>query len=87
MIATALKIQEATKSAVMDFSSMVLAKKIVEASDKTEMAEKIFQYSCYLSSLVATLVANACLTEEQVNDMVNSIKEFEKMEREINNGN
>ena len=87
MIATALKIQDATKSAVMDFSSMVLAKQIVESSSKEEMAEKIFQYSCHLSSLVATLVTNSCLTDEQLNDMLDSIKEFEKMGKDIENGN
>ena len=90
MIATALKIQEATQDAVLDFSTMIMAREIFKDRailTEEEFANKIFEYSCHLSSLTATLVSNACLTEEQIVEMVKTIKEFKKMEEDVKNGN
>ena len=49
-----------------------------------EFVQFLFKYSANLSALTATLVTSVCLTESQMNDMVDTIKEFEALEEEIN---
>jgi hypothetical protein len=41
----------------------------------------LFKYSASLSALTATLVTSVCLTESQMNDMVDTIKEFDELEK------
>ena len=87
MISTALAIQDATGNAVVDLSSMMKAKFIYQNHNtmtKEELSQALFQYSAHLSALTATLVAHACLTETQINDMVSDIKEFEDLGKEMN---
>lgn len=87
MIATALQIQQATGDAVTDIQTMMMAKDIFQNHNtmtKEELSQALFQYSAHLSALTATLVAHACLTETQINDMVSDIKEFEDLGKEMN---
>ena len=87
MIATALKIQQATGDAVTDFSTMMLARDIFKNHNtmtNDELSEALFKYSAHLSALTASLVTSACLTESQLNDMVSDIKEFENLGKEMN---
>lgn len=86
MISTALAIQEATGEAVTDFSTLIMAKSLTHS--RTEMtdedfAEAMFRYSAHLAALTASLVTHACLTESQVNDMVETIKEMDSMGKDI----
>jgi len=37
--------------------------------------------------MTATLVTHACLTESQINDMLETIKEMDSMGKDIENGN
>lgn len=86
MISTAIAIQNATKEAVYDESVMDMARAIYhlkDVMDSDQFAEAIFKYSAHLSAMTATLVTHACLTESQINDMMNTIKEMEQMGKDI----
>ena len=90
MLSTALAIQEATKEAVHDESVMDMARMIFHTRDTMnadEFAEAMFVYSAHLSAMTATLVTHACLTESQINDMIETINEMENMGKDITNGN
>ena len=88
MIATLIAIQDATKDAVMDNSSVSLAYKIFENKDvwdEKEFAHAMFSYSAHLTSLTATLVLNATLTKSQLSEMMNTIKEMDSMGKDTTN--
>jgi hypothetical protein len=87
MISTALAIQDATTSAVHDETIMDMAGHLYHSRNEMtddEFVQFLFKYSANLSALTATLVTSVCLTETQMNDMVDTIKEFEALEEEIN---
>ena len=86
MIATAIAIQDATASAVHDEMIMDMAGHLYHARNEMtdeEFAQFLFKYSASLSALTATLVTSVCLTESQMNDMVDTIKEFDQLEQEM----
>lgn len=86
MISTAIAIQNATKEAVYDESVMDMARAIYymkDSMDSDQFAEAIFKYSAHLSAMTATLVTHACLTSDQINDMMNTIQEMEQMGKDV----
>jgi hypothetical protein len=86
MISTAIAIQNATKDAVYDESVMDMARAIFHMKDtmtSDEFAEAIFLYSAHLSAMTATLVTHACLTENEINDMMETIQEMEALGKDI----
>jgi hypothetical protein len=86
MIATALAIQDATKQAVHDSEVMDMAAAIYHSRhevNEDEFIRMMYIYSAHLSAMTATLVTHACLTESQVNDMIETIKEMETMGKDI----
>jgi hypothetical protein len=90
MLATAIALQEATQEAVhneevMDIASMIYHGRNEMSSD--EFAKAMFMYSAHLASLTATLVTHVCLTESQLDEMINSIKEMDAIGKDITNGN
>jgi hypothetical protein len=88
MIATAFAIQDATKEAVFNKSTVMLAKDLfdrMQYMDKNQFAQAIYNYSGHLASLTATLVTHVCFTETQLDEMINTIKEMESMGKDINN--
>ena len=90
MISTALAIQTATQDAVHDESVMGIASMIFHGRNEMseeEFAKAMFMYSAHLSALTATLVTHACLTESQINEMIDTIKEFDSIGKDITNGN
>lgn len=90
MLSTALAIQTATQDAVMDDGIMDLASMIYHNRNEMssdEFARAMFEYSASLSALTATLVTTACLTESQLDEMMNTIKEFDALGKDITNGN
>jgi len=52
-----------------------------------EFAHVLFQYSAALSSMTTTLVTHVLLTKEQLDVMLETIKEFDKLGEEFTNGN
>jgi len=90
MLSTALAIQTATSEAVHDESVMGIASMIFHGRNEMsedEFAKAMFMYSAHLSALTATLVTHACLTESEINDMINTINEMEDLGKDITNGN
>lgn len=86
MIATAIKLQEASRDAVHDDMVMLVAKHIVDIRDKVDeetFIREIFNYSAMLSAMTTTLVTHALLTEEQLNDMLEAIKEMDTVGEEL----
>jgi hypothetical protein len=90
MIATMLELQNATQEAVHDEMIMSLAAHVHhsrnEMSDE-EFAHALFQYSAALSSMTTTLVTHVLLTKEQLDVMLETIREFDKLGEDITNGN
>lgn len=87
MIATMLELQNATQEAVHDEMIMGMASDIFHNKDdmtSEEFARALFHYSAALSSMTTTLVTHVLLTEEQLNDMINTIKEFDELGKEMN---
>jgi hypothetical protein len=86
MISTALAIQDATKEAIHDEDVMDMARSIYlsrhEVSED-EFIRMMYIYSAHLSAMTATLVTHACLTESQLNDMLETIKEMEALGKDI----
>lgn len=90
MLSTALAIQNATKEAVYDETVMDMARVLLLDKDsmtENEFIRNLFQYSAALSALTATLVTSVCLTESQMDEMMNTINEMEALGKDINNGN
>lgn len=90
MIATAIKLQEASRDAVHDEMVMEIVKHIVSIRDVVDdesFIREMYNYSSMLSAMTTTLVTHALLTEKELNDMINEIKEFDKIGEDITNGN
>jgi len=89
MIATAIALQDATQEAVHDPMVLELAKDLFESRhiSEDEYIRKIFRYSALLASVTTTLTMSVLLTESQIDEMMNTIKEMESMGEDITNGN
>ena len=61
----------------MDIARLIYQTRDTMTSD--EFAHAMFMYSAHLSAMTATLVTHACLTESQLQDMLDTIKEMEDM--------
>jgi len=85
MIATALALQDATQEAVHDPMVLELAKDLFESRyiSEDEYIRKIFRYSALLASVTTTLTMSVLLTESQIDEMMNTIKEMESMGKDI----
>ena len=86
MIATAIALQETSKEAVYDETSMMMASALFygrhEMNDE-QFQKAIFMYSAHLSAVATTLATNVLLTKEQVDEMINTIQEMETMGKDI----
>ena len=89
MLATAIALQEATQEAVHDPMVMDFAADVFQSRylSDDEFAQKLYQYSAFLSSLTASLATSVLLTESQFDEMIGSIKEMEALTKEVENGN
>ena len=90
MIATALALQETSKEAVFDETSMMMASALFHGRhemDDDDFQKAIFMYSSHLSAVATTLATNVLLTESQINDLLGTIKEMESMGKDLDNGN
>ena len=82
MISTMLQIKEATEEALFDPDLMSLARFMFENREymeTEEFAQLLFKYSSSLSALTATLVSTICLSESDMSDMVDTIKEMKQL--------
>ena len=86
MIATAIALQETSKDAVFDETSIMMASALFYARhemDDEQFQKAIFMYSAHISAVATTLATNVLLTKEQVDEMVNTIQEMETMGEDI----
>ena len=87
MISTALAIQDATRDAIFDNETVSMVKEIIESRnmlDEDALTRALYLYSAHLSALTATLVTSVCLTREQLDAMVDTIKEFDNFGKDAN---
>ena len=90
MISTALAIQEATRDAVHDEEVMAMAAHIFHSRsevDEQEFAQMLYMYSAHIAALTTTLATHVLLTEQEINSMLDTIKEFDSLGKDIENGN
>ena len=89
MLSTALALQEVTKQAVHDESIMDMASMLYHGRDEMsseDFAQALYLYSAHLSALTTTLASSVLLTESQMDEMMDTIKEIESLGKEITNG-
>lgn len=82
MISTAIALQDATGNAVIDITTMIKAKSIYNARHEMndqEFADAMFEYSAHLASVTATLVTEAVMTKEQLDELLLTIREMNAM--------
>ena len=89
-IATAIAIAEATQEAVHDNMVMEMARDLLAGlTNKTpseftnDEMSLVFKYSATLASATATYVSSAILGNNNFDNMVESVQEFENMERDV----
>ena len=90
MIATMLELQNATQEAVHDEIIMNMASAIYHHKDEMsseEFARALFEYSAALSAMTTTLVTHVLLTESELGVMLDTIREFDELGKDITNGN
>ena len=89
MISTAIALQEATQEAVHDPMIIDMAKELFQSRhlDDDDFIKKIYEYSALLASLTTTLAVNTLMTESELSDLMNTIREMESMGKDLDNGN
>jgi collagenase-like PrtC family protease len=86
VIATALALQNATKDAVHDEMVMAHASHLFHSRnemDNEDFTRALFEYSAHLAAMTTTLVTNVLLTQTQLDEMIDTIKEMESMGKDI----
>lgn len=83
----ALEIQEATHAAVFDERIMAQAQMILSVSqmnpDTETMTKLIFSYSSMLAAMVANNVTQVLMTEQEFEQMINEINEFQEIAESV----
>lgn len=83
----ALEIQEATHAAVFDERVMAQAQMLLAVSqmnpDTETMTKIIFGYSSMLAATVANNVTQVLMTEQEFEQMVNEINEFQEIAESV----
>ena len=87
-IVTALKIQDASASAIKDPLVIMLGKELLDIAEsdyktKEDMLRILFKYSSMLSAVSASNVAEALLSPAEFDSMLGDIKEFSDMGDDI----
>lgn len=85
MIATAIRLQEATKDAVNDEMVMASAFKLLKAKDlsEKEFVKELYQYSAMLASITTTMITQVLLTEYQLEEMITDIEQMESLTKDL----
>ena len=86
MSATALAIAEASKEALHSPDVVSAVNYILENKNilsEEEMMREMFVYSTHLTALTAHLVTSVLLTEEQFDAMLDEVREFDELGKEM----
>lgn len=90
MLSTAIALQDATVEAIHNDEVMEMAAAIYQHRheiSKDEFIQAMYMYSASLASLTTTLVTSVLLTESQMNEMMDTIKEITNIGKDVVNGN
>jgi hypothetical protein len=68
------------------FEAAKVFRKVQNGISAEEFADVMFRYSGILSAATATLVANVCLGENKMSEMVDAIDEMEKISQDVLGG-
>ena len=86
MLATAISLAEATKQAIYDEEIMGLAGELHSRRnelDDNQYPKYIYMYSVALASKVADLTTKILLTEKEMSDLIDTIKEMDNLTETI----
>ena len=89
MIATALKVQQATGESLVFPEVLNSAREIAielcegDATKLNRIAELMYKYSATLASITATNVTFALLSESEIDTMANEIREYDNLTQNI----
>jgi len=89
MIATALKVQQATGEALIFPEVIESAREIAielcegDATKLNRIAELMYKYSATLASITATNVTFALLSESEIDTMTNEIRDYQSITQQI----
>ena len=87
MISTAVDLLNRSKASMFNPRSMILAKMVYDARhDEDLLAEYLYKYASHLIAYTASEMMEALLTEDEMSDLSDTIKEMDEM-GEIFNGN
>lgn len=90
MLSTAIALQDATVEAIHNDEVMEMAAAIYQHRheiSQDEFIQAMYMYSANLASLTTTLVTSVLLTESQMNEMMDTIKEITNIGKDVVNGN
>lgn len=86
MLATAVAVAEATKQAIYDEEIMGLAGELHTRRNElndNQFPRYIYMYSVALASKVADLTTKVLLTEKEMSDLIDTIKEMDNLTETI----
>jgi len=84
VLATAIALQGIPDETMFHEEVISLARELIESRNDTseeQFKRMLFRYSATLASLTATFVTTVCLTESQLEEMMNEIEEFDEIEK------
>lgn len=86
MIATAVKIQSIPQDVVMSnevtgVAGMLLEQRSIMSDE--EFAKALFMYSAHMTALTASLMVDALLSESQMAELLDVIREFDELGKEM----
>lgn len=87
MISTAVDLLNRSKQSMFNPRSLILAKLVYDSRHDDELLSKnLYRYASHLIAYTASEMMEALLTEEEMSDLSDTIKEMDEM-GEIFNGN
>ena len=81
MISTAVDLLQRSKASMFNPRSMVMAKLVYEARNQDEevFAKLLYDYASHLIAYTASEMMEALLTEDEMSDLSDTIKEIDEM--------
>ena len=81
MISTAVDLLERSKASMFNPRSMIMAKLVYEARNQDEevFAKLLYDYAAHLIAYTASEMMEALLSEDEMSDLQDTIKEIDEM--------
>ena len=86
MISTAVDLLERSKASMFNPRSMIMAKLVYEARNQDEevFAKLLYDYAAHLIAYTASEMMEALLSEDEMSDLQDTIKEIDEMVEILN---